>query len=316
MPQPVPQDVHVDTLLTNVLVAYMQMPDAYVADEVFPVIRVDKESGKIPKWTKEDFFRDLAEIRAPGTESHGGGFTAAQDSFLTLNYATHIDIDDETRAMQDSPYNIEEAASELIATRLRMRREKSFADDFFKTGVWGTDRDLSTDPNDQWNDFGLSDPINDVETSREAIHSVTAREPNDVLMGRQVWTKLKQHPALLERIKYTQAGVITMDLVAALFDLERILLGRAIQATNTEGQAATFSYVFGKHCLFTFGPRRASLLVPAAGYTFHWSRFGALSFVRRLRNDFTQVWRLEGHTYYDQKLIGADCGYFLQNAVA
>ncbi len=46
MAQPTASDVHVDAVLTNLSVAYIQEQDAYIATKVFPVIPVDKKSDK------------------------------------------------------------------------------------------------------------------------------------------------------------------------------------------------------------------------------------------------------------------------------
>ena len=45
MPSPTPRDVHVDAALTNISIAYKQSDDAFVAEKVFPVVPVGKQSG-------------------------------------------------------------------------------------------------------------------------------------------------------------------------------------------------------------------------------------------------------------------------------
>jgi hypothetical protein len=74
MPQPNINSVHVDAILTNISVAYLQNQDNFIADKVFPIIPVDKKSDKFFTYTKNDWFRDEAQRRAPGTESAGGGY--------------------------------------------------------------------------------------------------------------------------------------------------------------------------------------------------------------------------------------------------
>ena len=44
MPQPTSQDVHVNSILTQMSVAYMQESYAFVASKVFPQINVNKQS--------------------------------------------------------------------------------------------------------------------------------------------------------------------------------------------------------------------------------------------------------------------------------
>lgn len=314
MPQPTVGDVHVDGLLTMLLEAYMNMPEAFIADQIFPIVPVRKQSAIIPEYRKEDWFRDHAQLRAPGTQAQASGFAVVKDkTYYCNNYATAIEVPDEVRENQDSPFDVDRAATELVSTRLKLRREISFAADFMKTGVWDTDATLTN----KWDDYSLSVPITDIEDGKEAVHSVTGREPVDLTIGRQVWVKLKHHPDLIERIKYTQRALLTTELVASLLELQRIMIGRAIQVTSTEADSTpTYAYIFGKSALLTWAPRRPSLMVPSCGYTFHWRNFGALSYVRRLREERPMIDVIEGHTWYDQKSVGTDLGWYVNAAVA
>ena len=46
MAQPNVNNVHIDAILTNISVAYMQKSENFIADKVFPVVTVDKKSDK------------------------------------------------------------------------------------------------------------------------------------------------------------------------------------------------------------------------------------------------------------------------------
>jgi hypothetical protein len=74
MPQPTQGSVHVNRPLTMISVAYMQDQAEFIADKVFPVVPVDKQSDLYYVYTKNDWFRDEAKPRAAGTESAGGGY--------------------------------------------------------------------------------------------------------------------------------------------------------------------------------------------------------------------------------------------------
>ena len=105
MPQPNINSVHVDAILTNISVAYLQNQDNFIADKVFPVIPVDKKSDKYFTYTKNDWFRDEAQRRAPGTESAGGGYNLSTGTYSADVWAFHKDVDDQTVANADAPLN-------------------------------------------------------------------------------------------------------------------------------------------------------------------------------------------------------------------
>ena len=68
MPQPTQSAVHVNRPLTMLSVAYAQAQSAFIADKVFPVVPVDKQSDLYYVYTKNDWFRDEAQVRPPATE--------------------------------------------------------------------------------------------------------------------------------------------------------------------------------------------------------------------------------------------------------
>jgi hypothetical protein len=318
MPQPVTSDLHVDALLTVLSIAYMNADDAFVADKVFPAVSVAKQTNKLAKYTKDYWFRDEAEIRAPGQEAKGSGYGVdTSDTYSCDNFAFKDDIPDELRDNYDQPFDPDNDSTALVIQKLKLRREVAFATDFFKTGVWtatGSDTDYYG-LTKQWSDYANSDPIGDVENMREGIFSITGQEMNVLLIGRAVRSKLKNHPDLIERIKYTQKAVLSDDLIASLLDVKRLLIGKAIKATTKEGQTGSYSYIFGKSALGLYVPDAPGLRTPSAGYTFTWSKFGGISYIRRLRDDKGQYDRIEGHTFFDQKSVSADCGSFLYRCV-
>lgn len=311
--QPTPQDLHVDALLTMMSIAYMNEPGAYIADRAFPIVSVGKQSNKIAKYDKEFWFRNEAKPRGPATETHGSGYEVdTSDTYFCENYGFHIDVAVEDRENYDSPFDPDNDATMLVVEKLRLAREAKFVADFFKTSVWATDKTDMT----KWDDWGASTPLIDIENGREGIYSVTGKDPNRLVLGRSVWAKLKHHPDLLEKIKYTQKAVLTIDIVASLLEIAQILIGQALYTSTAEGQTTqTVTYLYGKHGLLLFAPDRPGLRIPSAGYTFHWNKFGALSYIRRINDPKTQADRIEGHTHFDQKAVATDCGYFFSGLV-
>src|SRR5262252_5182979 len=112
MPNPNITQVHVDRPLTNMSVAYIQSEDAFVASKVFPMVPVDKKSDRYFVYTKDDWFRDDAQLRAPNSESAGGGYDLDNTPSYTCEvYAYHKDIDEQENANADIPLNMERDAT-------------------------------------------------------------------------------------------------------------------------------------------------------------------------------------------------------------
>lgn len=316
MPQPTSSQVHVDAILTNISVAYLQQQQNFIASRVFPIVPVEKQSDKFFKYTKNDWFRDEAARRGDATESAGGGYNLSTDSYRADVWAFHKDIGDQTRANADAPINVDREAAEFVASRLLLKMETEWMSSFFASGVWGTD----VTPSNLWSNYSTSDPIGDVETGKRTILSTTGFEPNTLVLGYDVFTKLRNHPDIVDRIKYTSSNVITAEMLAAMFEVDRVLVAKSVKATNNEGGTAAYDFTAGKNALLCYSAPTPGLLQPSAGYVMSWTGvsggIGATIGTSRLRMDSLKADRIEGEVAFDMKVVASDLGYFFASTVA
>lgn len=321
--EPTARDVHVDSLLTNISVHFMNT-ESYIADQIFPIVPVRKQSDLIRTYDKSHWFRDMAHLRSPGTESRGSGWSVGTANYYCPRYSFRAEIVDEVRDNSDDPINLDTEAVTFVMDKIQMRREVDFVGSFFTTGVWGPTAG-STDKTGgssftQWDDYANSQPLIDLTTWQEDVEGTLALTPRTLVLGSQVWSKLKWHPDLVDTIKYTQRGQVGVDLFAALAELDQVLLGRTIYTTSAEGTAessVTYSRIWGKNALLLYRPASPGLMTPASGYTFVWQRVpNALQYMLRFRDEKREVDIIEGNTYYDQRLIVGEAGLFASGVIS
>lgn len=316
MPQPTSSDVHVDRPLTQISVAFMQEQTGFVANRVFPTVPVAKQSDLYFVYRRSDWHRNEVKKRAPATESAGSGWNVSTDSYRADVFAVHKDVDEQIRANSDDPINMDRDATEWVTQQHMLNTDLEWVDAFFKAGVWATD----VTPATLWDDPS-SDPIGDVSDGVLQIAEVTGFRPNRFVMSAPVWKALKNHPDILDRIKYTQTGIVTTQLLAALFDVEEAMVTWGVHNTGTEGDGNEDStFIAGKNALLAYANPRPSILKPSAGYTFGWTGLlGAAAAgaprIKRIPVPLKEADRIEGETAFDQKLVSADLGYFFDAAV-
>lgn len=321
MSQPTPQDVHpVDVLLTNYSLAYMQSQEAFISTKVFPVLPVDKQTNKYATYTKNDWFRDEAKRRAGDAESAGSGYTFSSGSYACDVYALHKDIDYQTRANADPQFDLERDATEFVTRRMLLRQEIQWAADYFASSVWGTD----STPANLWSDYTASDPGDDVDAGKEAILKNTGMDANTLVLGFAVFRKLRRHPDVKAHfgLPLGSAQTVNEEMLARFFDVERVLVARAIKATNIELETAAYDFVQGKHALLCYVAPSVGPLTPTAGITFAWrgpegTLAGGIGVSNiDLRPSGRKVDRVEAEAAWDNKVIATDLGYFFPSAVA
>lgn len=332
MPNPAQSDLHINQPLTNVSVAWIQNKNEYIADKVFPKVPVQKQSDLYWKYSKSEWRRTDAAKRAPGTESKGVGYKVDTGTYFCHVYAVHKDIDDQVRANADSNFKLDAEATKFITGQLLLKRDIDWSSTFFKTGVWTTEyTGVSGTPSagqfKQWND-DASDPINDISTHILNFRELNGFAPNVMVMGPHVLKALKNHPDIIDRIKYTQKGIVTKDLIATLFDVPRIEVTYATKATVAEindtadmDAAATYSFIHNsKGMLLAYSADSPSIQTPTAGYTFTWNGYTAGNSegirVKNFRMEHIASDRIEAEMTYDMRVIAPECGVWYNSVVA
>lgn len=326
MPQPVRGDVHVNRLLTNVSVNYMQRETNFVADRVFPQLPVNFKSDQIAKFVKQGWFRDQARVRAPATESAGGGYEIESQPYNCLVYAWHKDVDDQTRRNTDSPYQPDRNATQFVTNILRLQREVKFMATYFVTGVWDTEwTGVASDSPvaaslefEQWDRAG-STPIADVIGRCTNVQQISGWRPNVGVMQRKVFDALKTNADIMDRVKYTSRDSIDLEILARLFELDELMLADAVYDSALEGAAASMDFIAGKHMLLAYRTKSPALDMPSAGYIPVWTGYlGATAFgnrVKKFRMEHLNSDRIEGELAYDMVVVAADTAALMLGAV-
>lgn len=329
--QPTQSDVHINTPLTNLSVAFMQSPDNFVADKVFPNVPVAKQSDAYYIYDRGFFNRNEMDVRAAGTESKGIGYQLSNDTYLCKVAAIHHDIHDQVRSNADSAISPDRDATSLISHQALIYKEALWASTFFTTSIWTTDiTGVASSPGAgqalKWSD-ALSTPIEDIRLGKRTVAQSTGKEPNKLTLGRAVYDTLVDHPDIVDRIKYGgqsasgsgNPAMVAKAALQALFEIEEILVMNGIQNTAKEGQTNSHSFIGGSHALLSYSPPTAGLLVPSAGYTFSWNGYLGASDggarVSRFRMEQLKSDRVELEVAFQQKKISADLGYFFSGIV-
>lgn len=322
---PTRQQIHIDKPLTNLSVAHIQEASNFIADKVFPIVPVQKQSDTYFEYNKDDFFRDEASVRAKGTESAGGDYDVETATpYFCKKYAFHMDVTEDDRVNADDPLDPNKDAAIFVTQKLLIKREVEWAKNFFKEGVWGEDIVGAESPGSgQTLHFSnsASDPIKVITDAGVRMAGKTGFKPNTLVLSPHVFNALVNHEDVLDRVKYTQRGIVTEDLLAVLFGVERVLVPWAVQNTGAKGGEASTDFIMGKHALLCYSAPRPSLRVPSAGYIFAWKGLqGAGAYGNRIVR-IPMPWlgmnteRVEGEMAFDAKIISKDLGIFFKDIV-
>lgn len=260
--------------LQNVSIKYKN--GAYIGDRVFPILDRVAPKTKIARYQKGAWFRDEAGVRAPGTRANRGGYGMDFVSVNTVEYAFASEVTEEDRRNAKytgaPPITPDMDAIELTADKIDLKKERLIAE-AIKTGTWSGQAG-GVDKAGAWAGDNGATFITDVTTQIESIRQATGFKPNVLMLSGNVMSDLKNKSDLLDRIKYTERGIVTSALIASMFDLDEVLTGDAIYSIAKEKKDGTdwtqrnvWEHNYGKGTAFLFyRPRNPGLKIPSAGY--------------------------------------------------
>jgi hypothetical protein len=314
MPQITPAQARViDPVLSTIAQGYQN--SEMISQYLFPTVPVNLRGGNIITFGKEAFML-YASQRAPGENTKRVKFGYAGAPFALVDYSLEgtCPIELQQEAANGTSIDMCARAINGVSAIMVLRLEKQAADIARTAASYAAANKITLSGTAQWSDFsGVSDPIAVIETAKEAIRAATGKRPNTITMGATVMAKLRQHPKIVDRIKYTGRDVATNELLASLFGVQRVVSGDAIYS-NDAGTA--FTDVWGKDVVVAYtelgSVQDAGL--PSYGYTYQLNGYPNVEEVyydRNAKSWICPVTRVEAPV-----LASASAGYLITGAVA
>lgn len=317
-----------DVPLTNIMIAHYQNESHFIAEKVFPVVPVKKSTNLYYRIPRGALNRHQMQERARGAKPTLGGFDFDEDTYSCKIYGLKVGVTDEDDYDFDDIIRWDNESTFFLGQQCRINREVDFADKYLKTGVWGKDltgvaSGATGDQFLQWND-DASDPVKAVKAQKKTMLESTGFLPNVLSMSYGVWDALTEHAGIIDRIKYGQTAggpaIVNTATLAALFDVEEIVVGKAIVNTAVETPDQdnhSHTFIMPKSALLTYRPSTPGIRIPSAGYHFGWDVYSPNGMrMRKYRDEEALTDFNICDDAYDQKVVSSDLGVYFDQAIA
>ncbi len=328
---PTRADLHINTALTDFSTKYSNDAMDFVADRVAPAVGSPKATGYYWEYLKGAWFRDEMKMRGEGGDIPMAGYRLTKTLYGVDTWSLGKPMDDQVEDNTDMPIDNDQDAAEFLTNLEMIRRERSLAATAFVDSVWGLDVTGNTSASAygsstiaQWDDDNAS-PLEDIAYYREYMKVRTGLYPNVLVIGADVWKKLKNSSAIVARISGGSTNgspaKVTLQLVAELMELDEIVVGSAVHNTDEEtaSDAHTGAFIIGKEGLLMHRNPSPGWKKPTALRTFTWNRPGTDARGARMLRwpDFKpHVDLIEIEANYRHKITAADLGIRLKTLVA
>ncbi len=311
---PEPNQLHVDAILTNLSIKYRN--EAMIWQFLLPIIKVSKRSDKYYRYNKKDSYRltnDLLGVKSLPNEVTWG---VSDDNYSVTDHGLGDWLAQETIDNSDNPLQPEVDTNEFLNSCLDIAQEKRVVDTVFNPDTYPAGNKTQLSGTSQLGG-SADDPIGVIE---EAIETCFLRA-NTLVMGVEVWKKYRKLPEVLDAVKGSTryqgspGGLATAAEVAGLFEVDNLYVGRSRYNTANEGQAESFTRLWGKHIAALHVEKNPGIRTVTFGATF-------CETLRQTMRDFDPKRGIKGCHYIkvawnsDERVIANDLGYFIEDAVA
>lgn len=264
MTQQSPSQVRIiDPIITRVVQGYRHAE--LVADTLFPRVPVYKSGGQILEFGKESF-RLYSARRAPGANTGRVQFGYLGKSFSLVQDSLEGQVPREyLRDTADMPsVDLASRSANGVMRALSMTLEYDSAQLAVNAANYDVNHKVTLAGNDKWSDAS-TDPGTSIEAGKDAIRQSVGIYPNTLLLSAQAFSAAKNNPNVVERFKYTGRDSITTAMLANLWDLEKVVVGKAV-AFDDGGASID---IWGNNAVLAYVPATPSgMEEPSFGYTY------------------------------------------------
>ncbi len=312
----------VDFERTAIAVAWANR--SYVADRVLPRVRVRRKEYRYTSYPLDESFTVPDTLVGRRSSPNMIHLTASESAGVCLDYGIEDaiprdDVDNAPASVRDP----RDRSAMTLADLLMIGREKRAADLVFDAAGYAAGSKTTLAAKTQWS-HADSDPVAAIVAAAEGM----VAPPNRMVMGSQVWAKLRTHKTLVGALgrRRTDGGIARREEVAELFELDEIVVGQAWVNSAARGQAAQLARVWGKHALlYRADPLADAAGPPTLGITAEYVPDGGADEGMPGRTAYTGFEpRIGAHGSYvirvvescDERIIAPRAGYLFVDAVA
>lgn len=305
------RDLQTDAILTAFSLEYK--PEDMIGDMVLPRVRTDTKAGRYFSFAAGDSLRARDTRKRGNGDFHENEHSAddsaqfQQDEQGLEEFVPDIDREDFS-ARSRGVVDLRTSTTDILTWQVMNSREKRVANLVQDLTEYPAANKTTLAGADQWSD-NSSDPQQDIEAAKE----VTLFVPNTLILSFAVFQVLKRHPQIRDNFKYTTAKSITADMLAGLFDLDKVLVGKAREATNNPGQPETFARIWSKNTVLAQIDQNPGLKARTFGFSPEMKPRRVLS-VRSSRGSGGEIIKVV--EVVGEKISDARMGFIWENSIA
>jgi len=309
---PLNSQVHNSKPLENISVAYANQ--SFIANMLSPNVPVKHETDTYYVYSKDSLILPDTH-RADGAASKEASFSLSTASYTVQCHSLSDLITVRKRQNADPAIDLEKDTTEYLTEKIMMKKEYDILTAISTKSNWAQEYSLTT--TFAWNaNTTLSNPIDFALSAGSTIAKNSGYLPNVCAMDYSTFLACKKHISIVDRIKYTSPESISEGLIARLFEVDNVLVSRAVYNTNEEGMADSMSFMMTDCAWFGYVAPSAGLKKVSALYTFVTTNANNSPMsVKKWWDDERSGDKVEVTHMYQHKIVASDAAFYIGNTI-
>ncbi|MBK1613362.1 hypothetical protein CKO44_07750 [Rubrivivax gelatinosus] len=254
----------VDPVLTNVALGYTN--NEFVGQYLMPYVWVERTTSKLPVFGKEAFkiYNTERALRAKSNRIQPEGIGS-----IDLTTDEHdIEYPIDYLEAEEAAFPLETWATTVVQGVIALRREKMIADMAQNAANFGGNS-ITLSGTSQFTN-AASTPLDVFEDAKEGIRKKIGKRPNTAVIGASSLRSLRFHAQITDKLKYTSRGVVRLEALRDLLEIENIYVGEGIYSDD----AGNFADLWSDNIVLAYVPAESkqqgverNAYDPSFGYT-------------------------------------------------
>jgi len=299
----------VSKTLSNLTINYTN--GDMIAQEVLSDISVKSESDLYWVYGSN---RQLPETaRANGALANMVTWEASTSTYSLREHALKDVITERDLANAESHLQLKKTTIEELMDKILLRQEYEAHKALFTTTSFSNNATLTSATSMRYVTT-TSAPIQQALSATALILRESGMRPNKIVTNFHVFASLKENQNLHERIKYTQKSIMTAEMLASVFDVDKFHVGVAAYNSADEGQSSDLGDVWGSDFLIGYFNPSPGLRSRTAASIFRQKQFGSPMRVKNWKEEDINGEYIEVQSMYQVKTIATSCAYLFKTA--
>ncbi|WP_240558526.1 major capsid protein [Paracoccus contaminans] len=303
----------VDAILSTHARGYRNLE--FVSQALFPRVPVPSRNMRVIRFGKEGF-RMISTRRAPGANVKRVQYGYASDPISLVQDALEgvVPVEHQQEAEGAPGVDLGAGAIDMVMGVVDLGLEYEAARIARDVNTYAASNRAALAGTSRWTS-ATSKPLSDVRAAREVIRRNIGRYPNVLQLGPTAANALVDHPSVREQFKYTTKESITVDMLAAYFDVEKVVVGKGVYLPETALDTDAATDIWGDDAILAYVPQQGQAYgAPSYGYTYELEGYPQVEepYYDRPTKSWIYPTTVERRPY----VVGADAGFLFQSAGA